>query len=140
MITTEEIAIKVREMLIKSALKDAITGTVDYERNDYSKEDVIIIPRTSDGEGSVRTAYLNVNIHVPDLPMRVGNSTVYRTDYKRLIELRAIAIQVLERHYEVGSGWNWSIGELQPPFKEAERNEHFVSLTLEVTIRVKKQS
>ena len=39
MITTEEIAIKVYQMLQNSDLATMISGCVDYERNDYSKEE-----------------------------------------------------------------------------------------------------
>ena len=44
MITTEEIAVRVYQLLQKSQVKNLITGTIDYERSDYSKEDVIIVP------------------------------------------------------------------------------------------------
>ena len=54
MITTEEIAVNVYQMLQQSEVKTMISGVIDYERNDYTKEDVIIIPHRIDGEGSVR--------------------------------------------------------------------------------------
>ena len=47
MITTEEIAVRVYQLLQKSQVKNLITGTIDYERSDYSKEDVIIVPHLS---------------------------------------------------------------------------------------------
>ena len=62
MITTEEIAIRVYQMLQESEVKTMISGVVDYERNDYTKEDVIIIPHTITGEGSERYGQINVNI------------------------------------------------------------------------------
>ena len=62
MITTEEIAVRVRQLLLESDLKNELTGQIDYERNDYSKEDIIIIPHTVDGEESVRFGQINVNI------------------------------------------------------------------------------
>ena len=66
MITTEEIAVRVYKMLQDSEVKAIITGVIDYERNNYSKEDVIIVPHTIDGEGSVRFGQINVNIHVAE--------------------------------------------------------------------------
>jgi len=48
MITTEEIAVRVYQMLMESEVKTMITGSIDYERNDYSKEDVIIVPHAID--------------------------------------------------------------------------------------------
>lgn len=136
MITTEEIAITVYQMLQQSDVKGFITGVIDYERNDYTKEDVIIIPHTIDGEDSVRYGQINVNIHVPDIAVPIGNGkSYYRIDYGRLIEIRAKVIDVLKSHYEKGKGYDWTIGSLNPPIKEQEHNEHFVSLALELTVR-----
>ena len=83
MITTEEIATKVYAMLQASEVKNFISGVIDYERNDYTKEDVIIVPHTIDGEASVRYGQINVNIHVPDKVIAKGNGqAVYRTHFK----------------------------------------------------------
>lgn len=138
MITTEEIATRVYQMLQESEVKTMISGVIDYERNDYTKEDVIIVPHTIDGEGSVRFGQININIHVPDIakPMGKGKS-VHRINFPRLIEIRAKVIEVLQNHYEVGMGYNWNIGRLNPPIKEQNHDEHFVSLALELTVRNK---
>ena len=138
MITTEEIATRVYQMLQESEVKTIISGVIDYERNDYTKEDVIIVPHTIDGEGSVRFGQININIHVPDIakPMGKGKS-VHRINFPRLIEIRAKVIEVLQNHYEVGKGYNWNVGRLNPPIKEQNHDEHFVSLALELTVRNK---
>ena len=95
MITTEEIATKVYAMLQASEVKNFISGVIDYERNDYTKEDVIIVPHTIDGEASVRYGQINVNIHVPDKVIAKGKGqAVYRTHFKRLIEIRAKVVEV----------------------------------------------
>ena len=138
MITTEEIAVRVYQLLQKSQVKNLITGTIDYERSDYSKEDVIIVPHSITGEDSIRFGQINVNIHVPDLVKKTGKNPVYKTNFPRLIEIRAKVIEVLKNHSEVGKGYNWTIGMLNPPIKEPEQNEHFVSLALELTVRNKK--
>ena len=87
MFTTEEIAVRVYQMLMESEVKTMITGSIDYERNDYSKEDVIIVPHAIDGEESVRYGQINVNIHVPDKVKQRTHPPVYRIDYQRLIEI-----------------------------------------------------
>ena len=46
MLTTEEIAIRVYQMLQKSVVKTMISGIIGYERSDYTREDVIIVPHT----------------------------------------------------------------------------------------------
>lgn len=140
MITTEEISVKVYQMLSESEVKDIISGSIGYERADYSLEDIIIIPHTIDGESSVRYGQININIHVPDIVTsnKTEQHPKYVTNFQRLIDIRKKVIEVLKSHYEVGSGWNWIIGRLNPPIKEQNYNEHYVSLALEVTVREKK--
>ena len=129
---------RVYQLLQESQVKTMITGVIDYERSDYSKEDVIIVPHSITGEDSIRFGQINVNIHVPDLVKKSGKAPVYKTDFQRLIDIRAKVIEVLKNHYEKGKGYNWTIGILNPPIKEPEHNEHFVSLALELTVRNKK--
>lgn len=135
MITTEEIAVRVYQLLQESEVKTMINGVIGYERNDYAKEGVVIVPHTIDGEGSVRFGEIKVNIHVPDIANK--SKSVYSTNFQRLIDIRAKVIEVLKNHCEVGKGYNWTIGKLNPPIKEQNHNEHFVSLGLEITVRQK---
>jgi hypothetical protein len=138
MITTEEISVRVYQMLTSSEVATMITGTIGYERTDFSKEDVIIVPHTIDGENSVRYGQINVNIHVPDLVGTDSNGrTTYSTHFQRLIDIRAKVIGVLQNHFEVGAGYNWYISRLNPPIKEEDHDEHFVSIALELTVREK---
>ena len=52
MITTEEIAIKVRQMLIDGmGINTDYAENPDYQRKDYSKEGIIIVPRSIDARG-----------------------------------------------------------------------------------------
>lgn len=141
MITTEEIAVRVYQVLQESEVKTMISGVIDYERNDYTKEDVIIVPHTIDGEGSIRFGQINVNIHVPDIAKPVGcGKSVFRINHSRLIAIRAKAIEVLQNHYEIGQGYNWNVGLINPPIKEPDHDEHFVSFALELTVRDKKSN
>ena len=133
MITTEEISIKVYQMLKASPVASMISGSIGYQREDYTKEDVVIVPHTVDGEGSVRFGQINVNIHVPDLKSR--GKSVYITNIKRLVEIRGAVIDALQSHYESGTGYNWTIGRINPPIKEQGFDEHFVSIALAITIR-----
>lgn len=139
MITTEEIAVVAHNMLQESDVAEMISGQIDYERIDYTKEDVIIIPHHITGEGSVRFGEVKVNIHVPDLVQNPkSKNPVYRTNFPRLIAIKKAVIEVLKSHYESGEGWNWTIEGMDPPIKEPGQNEHFVSLALEITVREKK--
>ena len=142
MITTEEIAVVVYTLLTGSSDLTSLLGDgyVDYERSDYSKDGIIIIPHTITGEAIVRDGRVNVNIHVPDLVSRAGDNPAYRTNFPRLIELKKAVIEVLKSHYHTFEGWNWTIGLINPPIKEPGHNEHFVSLALEITVREHKNN
>ena len=141
MITTEEISQRVYQLLTAAVTAQTLTisGIVDYERTNYSREDVIIVPHTSDGEASLRFGQINVNIHVPDLNLTDPETgeTVFRKNDARLTEIRAQVIAVLKDYVEPGSGWNWYIGRLNPAIKEQGHDEHFMSLALELVIREK---
>lgn len=141
MITTEEIAIRVYQILQASEVSKMISGVVAYERTDYTKEDVIIVPHAIDGEGSVRFGQININIHVPDARKRISDGkSVFIAKRKRLMEIREKAIEVLQNHYELGCGYNWYVGLVNPPIKEQGHEEHFVSFALELTVREKKSN
>ena len=120
-------------MLQASPVASMISGSIGYQREDYTKEDVVIVPHTVDGEASVRFGQVNVNIHVPDLKSR--GKSIYITNIKRLVEIRAAVIEALQNHYEPGTGYNWNVGRINPPIKEQGFDEHFVSVALDITIR-----
>ena len=140
MITTEEIAVVARNMLQESNVAEMISGVIDYERNDYTKEDVIIVPHHITGEASVRFGQVKVNVHVPDLVKKSGKQPVYRINFPRLIAIKKAVIEVLKSHYQSDEGWDWTIDSMDPPIKEPGQNSHFVSLALEITVREKKSS
>lgn len=136
MVSTEEIGARAFEILSASNVAKTITGVVDWERSDYAKEGIIIVPHAITGEGSPRFGQININIHVPDPCTKLAKGEpIYNTNFPRLVELRRMCIDVLKSHYESGEGWNWTIGLLNPPIKEPDHNEHFVSLALEITAR-----
>lgn len=138
MITSEEIAIVVHRMIQESPVSLMITGGVDYERFDYDKEDVIVVPHDMTGEGSVRYGVIKVNIHVPDIVVDTDKHPTYAINFPRLIEIRKEVIRVLKNHYEKDKGYSWKIGHLNRPIKEVDHDEHFVSIDLEITLRSRK--
>ncbi|MGV8135918.1 MAG: hypothetical protein AB2L20_11945 [Mangrovibacterium sp.] len=132
MITSLDIAPRVYQLLTSGPVIGIITGSVDYYRTDYTKEDIIIIPRTTTGEDSVRFGQINVNIHVPDTQ---NDNQQFYPDLERLQLIQKEVLKALKRHYESGEGWNWAIGQIDPPYQEKELNEHFISIKLELTVR-----
>ena len=133
MISTDEIAVRVRRILIDSGI--TISGTIGYDRIDYSKEDIIVVPHTMIGGSSVRRGQININIHVPDINTATASNPSYIPHRKRLIELRSQVSDVLREHYEVDEGYSWEISSTDPAIKEQNHNEHFMCVKLEVTIR-----
>ncbi len=138
MITTEEIAVVVYNMLTDSQTIGELLGKdgyIDYERDDYTKNAIIVIPHAIDGEESVRNGQVNVNIHVLDLVKKANTKQpVYRTNFPKLIALKKAVVELLKTYYS-DEGWNWTIGLINPPIKEPGQNEHFVSIALDITAR-----
>lgn len=126
MITSEEIAILVRSTLIAACPN----LTVSWQRHGYEKtKEVVIIPHTSGGEGSIRTNVVKVNIHVPDIFDTVNKC--YEIDYGSLIPMKKSVIDALKRHVEGNIGTNWKVSSIDQPLKEPEYNEHFASINIE---------
>ena len=134
MITSQDIAARVYSLLFASSVRNYLTGTIDYNRNDYTREDIVILPRTITGEGSVRYGQINVNIHVPDLNV----AGKFKPNLARFAILTPLVIEALKGHYETDKGYNWTIGFLDPPFKDTSlttTNEHFACVKLKITVR-----
>lgn len=132
MITSEDIAILVRRELV-NALPNA---TISWQRHDYGEgQEIVIVPHMATGEASIRRAVVKVNIHVPDIYYPTEKS--YETDIKTLNNLKKQVSDILKRHHEIGTGINWQVTSLDPPIKEPDYNEHFVSLNIEAYIRVR---
>ena len=130
MITSEDIAINVRAVLVESCPN----LTVSWQRHDYEKtNEVVIVPHIAMGEASIRTVVVKVNIHVPDIYDACSNC--YEKDLATLNTLKKQVTEALKRHVLIGTGINWRITSLDPPIKEPDHNEHFASVNIEAYIR-----
>lgn len=137
MLTTQEIAKRVYQKLKQSDLPGFISGEVAYERVDYSKEDVVVIPHDATGLNSRRFGAIKVNIHVPDINISTTANPTYIKYNDRLLEILNKVTPILKKHYEKGKGYNWTIESISPAMKEQGHNEHFISIHLSITIREK---
>lgn len=128
MVISEEIAIKVRQVLL-----DAQLGVdVVWQRSGYdTTKEIVVVPHAATGEGSLREAAVIINIHCPDL----WNGVTYEPDFPSFIDLKKSVISAVKRYYWKGTGINWSIKSLNPPAKEPDHNEHFCSVYLTAYIR-----
>lgn len=137
MISTDDIATRVYHILKNSPVSGMISGTIAYFRIDYSKEDIIIVAHTMHGSSSLRYGQINVNIHVPDLSIKVGTAGTFVPNKKRLNDIRNEVATILRKHYDADDGYSWTVSSMDPAIKEPDHNEHFMSVKLEITIRTK---
>jgi len=129
MTTSEDIAIMIRELLVDAAISGV---TVEWQRHGYeTTKEIVIVPHYADGEGSLRSAVVMVNIHCPD----IFNGQAYETDMASLISLKKSVILVLKNHVWIGTGINIEVNGLNPPIKEEGHNEHYASLRILAHIR-----
>lgn len=80
-----------------SAIKTAITGGIYVagERPDNSELEDIVINTISLNHESPQSGASNVNIHVPDLSLKVRNQQQRKTDRERLRTLTNLVLQEL---------------------------------------------
>ena len=131
MTTSEDIAIEIRKLL----LADPIDGlTVSWQRSGYEQsKEVVVVPHTATGEGSIRMAVVVLNIHCPDIFDTATNT--YEPDFASLASLRHAVILLVEHHVLTGTGINLRVTALNPITKEPQYNEHFCSLYVTAYIR-----
>ena len=128
---SEDIAVKVREVLLAAQISGA---TVEWSRHGYdTTSEIVIVPHYSDGEGSVRSAVVMVNIHCPDK----FDGKAYETDFNRLTSLKKSVTGALKNYVWKGTGINWEVSSLSPPLQEPDHHEHFVNVRVTAHIREK---
>lgn len=130
MITSEDIAIKIRAKL----LDEFNEVKVSWQRSDYEdSKEIVVVPHTATGEGSIRIVVVKVNVHVPDI--YDSENKCYEADFSELNNLKKRVVKALKNHTDGSISTNWKITSLDPPIKEQEYNEHFVSVSIEAYIR-----
>ena len=136
MITVEDIQIKVYQLLKEKLKAVKLTGSVGYTRHDFTKEDVIILSKGSEGSSDICVGSIVVNIHVPDIKRKKKDGSImYDINFPRLMEIRTATIEALNSYYNAEEGYNWLISHLDPATKEQDQDEHFFPVYLEIYIR-----
>lgn len=136
MITVEDIQIKVYQLLKEKLKAVKLTGSVGYTRHDFTKEDVIILSKGSEGSSDLCFGSIVVNIHVPDIKRKKKDGSIlYDINFPRLMEIRTATIEALNSYYNAEEGYNWVISHLDPATKEQDQDEHFFPVYLEIYIR-----
>lgn len=110
MISTLDIMDDVYSVLYGSEIGTTITGDIYKQQRpiDSEVEDIVInsLPVTP---GDMQRAAVNVNIHAPDLHLKIGGASQYQPNLARLKQLTEIAIRLLDNvntdsyHFYVGS-------------------------------------
>lgn len=123
------------EILNASAeLKAALSGGiyVQGERPDDSgKEDVVITNLLLTHEAP-QNGTSNVNIHVPDMKVKIGQSEQFKADRERIRELTAIVLSALKSANITGLAIRVST---ETVIKEPEISEHYNNLRIEWNIQ-----
>lgn len=131
MITSEDIAIEIRKLLLANPI-DGLT--VSWQRTGYEQsKEVVIVPSTATGEGSIREAVVILNIHCPDIFNTTTNG--YESDFASLMAYRTAIANTVKHHTLKGTGINWRVSLMNPITKEPQYNEHYCSIYVTAYIR-----
>ncbi|GAA4328563.1 hypothetical protein [Flaviaesturariibacter amylovorans] len=129
--TTLEIETLIWQHLAGSALKAALTGGIyKMQRPSNSKVEDVVIVSLPVNNLALQGAVVNVNIHVPDLPVRANEVTGGQPHHTRLQQLAAQAIGILQDTWDEAGEWTWDVQQ-QNVFKDDEGGGHFVNIRLE---------
>jgi hypothetical protein len=128
--TQEEIKDMLYQYLAGSALKKALSGDVYVDkRPDSSKVEDVVIGGIDLGDGSVQEGAFNVNIHVPALKVKIGNTMEAQPDRKRLRALTRIAVDLLKtKIFEDCSAWVAN----QALIKEPTLDDWYANIRIEI--------
>lgn len=132
MMTTLDIVDLLYVKLDASALKTAISGTINKHRRvaDSDKEDVVINCLPVNNEQLQKTI-ANVNIHVPDLQIEVNGVQDKQPDHARLQTLAALAIGILNDNWT--STLNYDVQQ-QVIIEDREAGDHYINIRIEFFI------
>ncbi|MDR2139772.1 MAG: hypothetical protein LBP50_09525 [Tannerella sp.] len=121
------------EVLTGSAeLTNALSGDIYAgDRPDGSQKEDITVNTLAIPYDRIQSAVSNVNIHVPDLKVRIGGKEQYKKNRERLRELASAVVSVLESA-RVPNLLFW-VGN-QTTLREREIRQHYVNLRIEWNI------
>lgn len=116
------------KILDESSIKTVINGAIyKLRRPVNSKKEDVVINSVTIGEGNVQAGVVNVNIHVPDIKVKIDGDTQSQPNTKRLGELTALAFGILE---EVCSDeYSFYIASSNI-IEESEINSHFQNIRI----------
>lgn len=119
------------KILDESSIKTTISGAIYKLRRPLnSKKEDVVINSITIGEGNVQAGVVNVNIHVPDIKVKIDDDMQNQPNTKRLGELTAMAFGILE---EVSSDdYSFFIASSNI-IEESEVNSHFQNIRLNFT-------
>ncbi|MEX6691257.1 hypothetical protein QTN47_27355 [Danxiaibacter flavus] len=126
MITTFDIVDIVWNQINNSELKTIITGDVYKEARPVNSnvEDIVINCLPVNNE-QLQEAVANVNIHVPNLKIKVDNIQDSQPNLERLKDLTRIAVDLLSAW---GEDYNY---EVQQQVLFSEGDQHYLNIRIE---------
>ena len=117
-------------------LKTAISGGIyTTDRPDNSDKEDITVNTITVNSGSPQRGTSNVNIHVPDLILKVKGQEQRKADRERLKQITEMVISILETARVEGLIF-WV--DNQTILREPQINQHYTNLRVEWNIGTKK--
>ena len=115
-------------ILNDSSLKIAISGGLyKLRRPVNSSQEDVVINSLSIGEGNLQRGIVNVNIHVPDLVVKLNGEVQNQPNIKRLGELSSLAHDILA---EVSTSTYSIFIQSSTIIEERAINAHFQNIRL----------
>jgi hypothetical protein len=93
-------------------------------------EDVVIVSLPINNL-EVQTAVVNVNIHVPNMSLKMqGQVDARMPDLKRLKELADIALPLLKEYWDPQGDWCFEVQQ-QNVFEDEDGSNHYINIRLD---------
>lgn len=130
--TSTEIIDLVYQYLKASPLATELTGDIyPLQRPEDSGKEDLVIGTLSLGEGPVQIGVFNLNLHVPNIKVKIGGKVQTQPNRPRMRILSSLLRDLLSEHY-IGdcSAWITNIAEI----KEPNLDEWYVNHRLEMRV------
>lgn len=130
--TSTEIIDLIYNYLKDSPLKAELSGDIyPLQRPENSGKEDLVIGTLTLGDGSVQIGVFNLNLHVPNIKVKIGEKEQTQPDRRRMRVISGILRDLFsEQFFEDCSAWITNIAEI----KEPNLDEWYVNHRLEIRV------
>lgn len=128
--TSTEIIDQLYSYLKDSPIKAELSGDIyPLQRPESSDKEDLVIGTLTLGDGDVQIGVFNLNLHVPNISVKIGGKEQTQPDRRRMRVLSKLLTELFsEQFFEDCSAWITNIAEI----KEPSLNEWYVNHRLEI--------